>query len=37
MNVIVISERNEAECYDLVKKLIKKYGQTLFKDQFDDF
>ena len=37
MNVIVISERNEAECYNLVKKLIKKYGQTLFKDQFDDF
>lgn len=36
MNIVVISERDDNYCYDLVAKLYEKYGEAIFKDIFDD-
>lgn len=35
MNIIVISPRNDDECYSLAAKLYHKYGDDIFKDTFN--
>ena len=37
MNIMVISQRDDNYCYDLVAKLYEKYGETVFKDIFGAF
>lgn len=37
MNIIVISERNDNFCYDLVLTMYEKYGENLFQNIFTDF
>lgn len=37
MNIVVISERNDNDCYDLAGRLYEKYGDDIFKDIFDEF
>ena len=36
-NIVVISERDDNYCYELAAKLYEKYGDTLFRDIFDEF
>lgn len=37
MNIMVISQRDDNYCYDLVAKLYDKYGEDVFKDIFGGF
>ena len=37
MNIMVISQRDDNYCYDLVAKLYEKYGENVFKDIFGEF
>lgn len=37
MNIIVISQRNDNDCYDIAAKLYDKYGDDIFKDVFGEF
>lgn len=37
MNIMVISQRDDNYCYDLVAKLYEKYGDDVFKDIFEEF
>lgn len=37
MNIIVISQRDDNYCYDIVAKLYDKYGDDIFKDVFGKF
>ena len=37
MNIIVISHRNDNDCYDIAAKLYDKYGDDIFKDVFGEF
>lgn len=37
MNIMVISQRDDNYCYDLVAKLYDKYGEDVFKDIFGEF
>lgn len=37
MNIMVISQRDDNYCYDLVAKLYEKYGEDVFKDIFGEF
>jgi mRNA interferase RelE/StbE len=37
MNIVVISERDDNYCYDLVASLYQKYGGDIFKDSFGEF
>lgn len=37
MNIIVISQRNDNDCYDIAAKLYDKYGNDIFKDVFGEF
>lgn len=37
MNIVVISERDDNECYALAAKLYQKYGKDIFRDIFDEF
>lgn len=37
MNIIVISQRDDNYCYELVGKLYQKYGDDIFENIFDDF
>ena len=37
MNILVISQRDDNYCYDLVAKLYDKYGEDVFKDIFGEF
>lgn len=37
MNILVISQRNDNFCYDLVTKIYDKYGEDIFKDVFGEF
>jgi len=37
MNIIVISERDDNFCYDLVARLYQKYGENIFEDIFVRF
>lgn len=34
MNIIVISERNDSNCYELASQLYKKYGEAIFTNIF---
>ena len=36
MNIMVISQRDDNYCYDLVAKLYEKYGENVFKDIFGE-
>ena len=35
MNIVVISERDDNYCYDLVAQMYTKYGEAIFTDIFD--
>ena len=35
MNIVVISSRDDNFCYELATKLYEKYGDGIFKDNFD--
>ncbi|MCM1153777.1 MAG: type II toxin-antitoxin system RelE/ParE family toxin [Roseburia sp.] len=37
MNIIVISQRDDDQCYDLAARLYDKYGDDVFKDIFGEF
>jgi len=37
MNIVVISERDDNYCYDLVAALYKKYGNEIFENVFNKF
>lgn len=37
MNIVVISQRDDNYCYDLVAKLYDKYGDDIFNDVFEKF
>ncbi len=37
MNIIVISQRDDNECYDLAAKLYDQYGEDVFEDIFGNF
>ena len=37
MNIVVISERDDNYCYDLVASLYKKYGNEIFENIFNKF
>lgn len=37
MNIMVISQRDDNYCYDLVAKLYEKYGEDVFQDIFGEF
>ena len=37
MNIVVISDRDDNECYDLAADRRKKYGKDLLKDKFEPF
>lgn len=37
MNIVVISRRDDNDCYELVAKLYEKYGDKLFSDIFENF
>lgn len=37
MNIVVISERDDNECYVLAAKLYQKYGKDIFSDIFNEF
>ena len=37
MNIVVISQRDDNYCYDLVAQLYKKYGNDIFEDIFEKF
>lgn len=37
MNILVISQRDDNDCYDLAAKLYDKYGEDVFKDAFEEF
>lgn len=37
MNIIVVSERDDDYCYELAAKLNKKYGDSIFDDNFGEF
>jgi len=37
MNIVVISERDDSYCYNLAAGLYKKYGEAIFKDNFNIF
>lgn len=37
MNIMVISQRDDNYCYELVAKLYDKYGDDVFKDVFGEF
>lgn len=37
MNIIVVSQRNDNECYDYAAKLYAKYGEAVFDVSFDAF
>ena len=37
MNIVVISQRDDNYCYDLVAKLYDKYGDEIFEDIFGKF
>ena len=36
MNIIVIAERNDNECYNFAAEMYKKYGDIIFTDAFTD-
>jgi mRNA interferase RelE/StbE len=35
MNIIVISQRDDNYCYELVAKLYQKYGDAVFENKFE--
>ena len=37
MNIVVISQRDDNYCYDLVASLYKKYGNEIFENIFNEF
>lgn len=37
MNIVVISERDDNACYDMVAQIYQKIGEEIFKDIFTDF
>lgn len=37
MNILVISERDDALCYEFAARLYQKYGDAVFQDIFEDF
>lgn len=37
MNIVVISRRDDNDCYELAAKLYEKYGDKLFSDVFENF
>ncbi len=37
MNIVVISQRDDNYCYNLVAKLYEKYGTDIFTDIFSEF
>lgn len=37
MNILVVSRRDDDCCYRLAKSIYQKYGDSVFKDIFEDF